>query len=428
MPVITASNEAVMGESTSISRRAFLGGTVLSSLGTLFQPAFADQLRKSDKRAILIWMSGGASQFETWDPKPGKSTAGPHGTIPTSVTGVRFDEHLPRLARLAKEMAVVRSMTTSSNEHSQATIAGLTGLPAGRSPEPPNWLSVCAHELVGDDAVWPAFVALGTPDMLGQQPVGGGFLGPRYDPLTCPGDGKPPTGLPTTDTDATTVRNRGTLRDRLEADFAYGFDERRLAAHKNAFRQLDGLLDRRSLFDLSREPLKRSAVYGDSPLGRDCLLACRLVERGVPFVLVSSPRLEWDLHRDLAKKQQLVNRTFDTAIGAMIDDLVARGLWKHTLLVLMGEFGRSPSYSSGRDHWSKSWSMSFGGAGVKGGVVVGSTDADGRGIKDRPVTLSDLLTTFYEALGVDPFKDVDVQGRPVPYVERGSGKPIHEVL
>jgi hypothetical protein len=282
--------------------------------------------------------------------------------------------------------------------------------------------------LVGDDAVWPAFVALGTPDMLGEQPVGGGFLGPRYDPVSCPGDGKPPTGLPTQDADATAIRQRAALRDRLEADFAYGYDERRLAAHKNAFRQLDGLLDRRSLFDLSREPLKRSASYGDRPLGRDCLLACRLVERGVPFVLVSSPRLEWDLHRDLAKKQQNLNRSFDTAVGALIEDLMARGLWRHTLLVLMGEFGRSPSYSSGRDHWSKSWSMSFGGAGVKGGVVVGSTDADGREIKARPVTLPDLLTTFYEALGVDPFKDVDVQGRPVPFVERGSGKPIHEVL
>jgi hypothetical protein len=329
-------------------------------------------------------------------------------------------------------MAIVRSMTSKSQEHSLATSIGLTGFAPGGSFPHPAWLSVCAHELVEDESVWPAFVALGQPASVGYSSVGGGFLGPRFDPLPCPGNGKPPQGLPINEADALTVRRRDALRDRLGADFKNGHDEARLAGHANAFRQLDGLLDRRGMFDLSRAPIKQVAGYGNTPLGRDCLLAGRLVEQGVPFILVSSDKLDWDLHVAKDGQQSQVTSVFDTAVGALLDELIARGLWEHTLVVLMGEFGRTPRATrgdrTGRDHWSKCWSMSFGGAGVKGGVVVGATTADGTNVKDRPVTIPDLLVTFYQALGIDPRKEVDVQGRPTAFLERGVGKPIREVL
>jgi hypothetical protein len=407
------------------SRRAFLGSAVLAGLSGLFRPAVAAELRKNQKRAILIWMAGGPSQFETWDPKPGQWTAGPHATISTAIPGIHFDEYMPRLARLADRMAVVRTVTSKSQEHEQATVTGMSGSPPAGSH--PSWLSVCAHELVDEDH-WPAFASLGRPALAEYKLPGGGFLGPRYDPLPCPGDGRPPEGFPTAGADTDMVRRREALRDRLGADFRFGHDADRLAGHDAAFGQVGELLKRSSMFDFSRLPLKRIEQYGNTPLGRDCLLACQLVEQGVPFVLVSAPRLEWDLHTGLKAEQSKITSKFDAAVGALVNDLIARGLWEHTLVVLMGEFGRSPNYSSGRDHWSKCWSMSFGGAGTRGGVVVGATSDKGTEVKERPVTIPDLLVTFYQALGVDPRKEVDVQGRPMPFVDRGIGAPIEEVL
>jgi Protein of unknown function (DUF1501) len=412
------------------SRRAFVGSAVLAGLGGLFRPAVAAELRKNQKRAILVWMSGGPSQFETWDPKPGQWSAGPHATIPTAIPGIRFDEYMPRLARLANRMVVVRTMTSKSEEHEQATVTGMSGSPPRGNHPAPSWLSVCAHEVIDDDTLWPAVAALGQPTLGDYRMPGGGFLGPRYDPLPCPGDGKPPQGFPTSGADVEMVRRREVLRDRLGSDFRFGHDAERLAGHDAAFGQIGALLERSRMFDLSRLPIKRVEQYGNTPLGRDCLLACQLVEQGVPFVLVASPKLEWDLHTGLKTKQPKITTQFDTAVGALVDDLIARGLWEDTLLVLMGEFGRSPNFGrleTGRDHWSKCWSMSFGGAGTRGGVVVGATTDEGT-VKDRPVTIHDLLVTFYRALGVDPRKEVDVQGRPTPFVERGMGEPIGEVL
>src|SRR5262249_42406919 len=149
------------------------------------------------------------------------------------------------------------------------------------------------------------------------------------------------------------------LRKELGRDFEYGHDANKLAAHSNAYAQLNALLSRRGLFDIAKLPAKRVIPYGNTPLGRDCLLACQLVEQGVPFVTIQSPKLEWDMHFGADTKQRQLNEKFDSAVGSMIDDLIARGLWQHTLVVLMGEFGRSPSISSekggGRDHWSDCW-------------------------------------------------------------------------
>ena len=257
------------------SRRTFLqaaGGTV-AALGRLFQPAVAADLQRNQRRAIFVWMSGGPSQFETWDPKPGQSTAGPHGTIATPIAGIHYDEYLPRLAGHAQRMVTVRSVTSSSNEHGQATVTGLTGAPPYTLPARPSWPAVCAHESTSDETTWPAFVTLG------ESPATGGFLGPRFDPIHCPGDGKPPVGLPTKAADVEFVRRRDGLRDQLSGEFRNGRDPARLAAHDTAYRQLGALLDRRPIFDLSRESARRVAGYGDSRVGRDCMLACRFKPR-----------------------------------------------------------------------------------------------------------------------------------------------------
>jgi len=173
--------------------------------------------------------------------------------------------------------------------------------------------------------------------------------------------------------------------------------------------------------------------YGDSRFGRDCLLAARLVEKGVPFVRVQDQNgLAWDKHRRAFESQRHITAEFDRAAGALIDDLVARGLWERTLVVMMGEFGRTPEILGqgppGRNHWAKSWSLALGGCGVKEGVVVGATNANGTEIADRPVSLHDLFCTFYRVLGLDPHKELMFEGRPVPLVENKLGKPIAEIL
>ena len=379
-------------------------------------------------------MSGGPSQFETWDPKTGTPTGGPHLSIPTSIPGVRFDEHMPNLARLAKHTVVVRSMTTADVDHSTASYLLQTGHAPNRVNAPmPHWLSMAGHELPPADLRLPSFVAVNRE----QDPLtspGAGFLGARHQPLYSPGDGRPPEDLPRVgEFDPRVAAARADLRARLGRRFAEGRDPEKVGAHDAAFGQMGSLLASGDLFDISREPAKDLKRYGDSRFGRDCLLARRLVERGVPFVRVQHQNgLAWDKHRRAFESQRHITAEFDTAAGALLEDLRSTGLWADTLVVMMGEFGRTPEIQGqgppGRNHWSKCWSLSFAGGGAKEGVVVGATDAAGRAVADRPVSIHDLFCTFYRLLGLNPRKELDFEGRPVPLVENKLGRPIAEVL
>jgi hypothetical protein len=401
--------------------------------GALFGADNAAEAKKTQNHVLLVFMSGGPSQFETWDPKPGQRTAGPHMTTQTAIPGVRFDEFLPRLAKLADRMAVIRSMTSPSNDH---VVAGLhtqsAYLPSPAIAAPPHWLSVCSRLLPGEGEL-PAYVMLGSDQAAFPTP-GPGFLGAGHGGLLCGGGGKPPQDLLSAgESEIKEHERREGLRARLGQGFAQGRPAHLIDGHDTSFRRVSTLMQRHSAFDISRESAKAREAFGNSALGKDLLLARRLIENGVSFVRVQHQGGgAWDKHRNAFRSQRHINAEFDHCVGALVEDLIARGLWDHTLLVLMGEFGRTPMINGqgggGRDHWSKSWSLSLGGCGVKGGVVVGTTNADGTAVKDRPVTVPDLFCTFYKALGINPHKEIYHRGQPIPLVENKQGKPVTELL
>ena len=415
-------------------RGAIAGGMAFGGFGNLFAAENAERAAQRQKHVILLWMSGGPSQFETWDPKPGMPTGGPHLSIPTSVPGLHVDEFLPKLARLSNRVATIRSMSTNDNDHSTGSFLAQTGHPPSRViAPPPHWLSMAAHQLPSAKPHLPDFVNINKEGDALTSP-GPGFLGAKHQWLYCPGNGQPPENLPAAGSvplDA--FRRREALRTRMSQRFRSGRDASKIDAHDTAYSQMGELLAATDIFDLANVSPSDRDRYGQSRFGRDCLLARQLVEQGVPFVRVQHQNgLAWDKHRQAFESQRHITAEFDTAAGALIDDLIDRGLWERTLVVMMGEFGRTPEILGqgppGRNHWSKSWSLSFGGCGVKEGVVVGATNKLGTEIADRPVTIHDLFCTFFTILGLDPHKELTFEGRPVPLVENKLGKPIAEVL
>ncbi len=423
----------------ALSRRLFLQGAIAGTaafggFGRLFAADHAAQAARAGKRVILLFMSGGPSQFETWDPKPGKDTGGPHLSIPTAVPGLRIDEFMPRFAERADRLAVIRSMTTEIGDHAEGAFLAQTGYkPSSIVAPPPHWLSVCAHEIPSANADLPSYVTLGTENGPLAVP-GSGFLGAAYQALYCPGGGEGPQDLPKASPEQLQAQD---ARERLRGQIGGRFLEGRLTSavdsHEASFRELNKLLAAGDLFDLERESPADRERYGATRFGRDCLLARRLVERGVPFVRVQHQNgLAWDKHRRAFDSQRHITTEFDIAVGALVDDLQARGLWEDTLLVMMGEFGRTPEIQGqgtpGRNHYTKSWSLALGGCGIQGGAVIGATNDDGTEIIDRPVTIHDLFCTFYRALGLNPHEELMFQDRPIPLVEDKLGKPLEELL
>ncbi|QDU29510.1 hypothetical protein ETAA8_46220 [Anatilimnocola aggregata] len=424
----------------AFSRRVLLQGAVTASacfggFGRLFAADQAAAAQRASKKVVLIFMSGGPSQFETWDPKPGMPTGGPHCSIPTSLPGIHFDEFLPNLARLANRMITIRSMTSNNADHDQAGYISQTSYnPSSITAPAPHWLSVCAHEQPSPDPMVPSYVMLGRDNFGKLHVPGAGYLGAGLQGLNCPGNGNGPQDLPAASAEAiATYERREKLRAAAGREFAAGRDAELIAQHESSFAQVGRLLKNQGLFALDREPAKYLERYGDSALGRDCLLARRLLERGVPFVRVQHQSgLAWDKHRRAFQSQRWINAEFDTAVGALIDDIRDRGLWQDTLVVLMGEFGRTPDLqgqgSPGRNHWTKCWSLSFGGCGLKEGLMIGKTNDKGTELTDRPVTIHDLFCTFYQALGIEPHKELTFEERPIPFVEDKLGKAVREVF
>lgn len=424
----------------AFSRRALLqgalaGGAAFGGFGRLFAADQAAVAKKNDKRVILVFMSGGPSQFETWDPKPGQPTGGPHISIPTSIPGVHFDEYMPNVARLASRMITVRSMTSSNGDHDQGGYIAQTAYnPSTLVAPAPHWLSICAHEKPAAQPGMPSYVNLNGDSSGGLHVPGAGYLGAKYQALHCPGGGAGPRDLPKPNADEIAAfERREKLRRSFSDSFADGRDARLVESHDGAFAAVGNLLRSGDLFDIEQESPSDFDRYGESQLGRDCILARRLIERGVPFVRVHHQGgLAWDKHRRAFQSQRWITSEFDTAVGALIDDLIDRGLWTSTLLVLMGEFGRTPEIlgqgQPGRNHWTKCWSLAFGGCGLKEGLVIGSTNENGTELKDRPVTIHDLFCTFYKTLGINPHKELEFENRPIPFVEDKLGKPMEEVF
>lgn len=384
--------------------RVSLGTGLLARLGA------AQATRPAKARAaVLLWLAGAPSQLETFDPHEGSVIP----AIDTAVPGVRISSGLPRVARLMKQVSLVRSLHSRDPDHATASYLLHTGWRRAPGLQHPHLGAVVAREL-GDRGEIPGCVVVG-----GDPQCGAGYLpadcGPVvFDRLDAPAEDVKPA------TSADRLDRRWKMLSALDRRFAErraeeAVEERRRATER-AYRLLTS--DKVKAFDLSREAPGR---YGTSPFGSACRLARRLVEAGSRFVEVQLG--DWDSHADLEPAHRRLLETLDVGWSALLADLAERRMLEETLVIVMGEFGRTPDLNraNGRDHWTRAWSVALSGGGVAGGRVVGATD--GREVLERPVAVPDLFATICAAFGIDPAKEVDALGRPLPLVDGGAPVP-----
>jgi hypothetical protein len=421
----------------ALDRRGFLGFVAagaaafaadMTQLNVLQHPALAGEMKKQQKRCILLWLAGGSSQLETWDPKPGAPTGGPFRAIPTSVPGIHISELMPQMAKRMKHTCIVRSLNTRIGDHG----GGAQLMMRGRRDEPnlkyPDLGGVLARELGRTDSQVPDYVSFYfATEGRGMTPGTAGFLGSRYAPMELytsmiPENIRRPDGINDVD-----HKQRGELRDLLSKQFAQGRSSSSLGSHGEAYQRVRGLMASEKLFDVGQEPPKIRDMYGPTLFGEQVLAARRLIEAGVPFVRVG--RAWWDSHGQNFETHQEMVPELDHVMAALLDDLEQRGLLEHTLVLTLAEFGRTPSInpSLGRDHFATAWSATLSGCGVKGGSVYGKTDAKGERVVEGEVGAAELFATIYRALGINPQKNYYVGSRPVPLTEPGT-KPIKAVL
>jgi hypothetical protein len=413
-----------------LSRRQVLSGTLgAAAIGVTGSgtdaPGASNPAAGPRKRLLLIFLSGGASQLETWDPKPDASTGGPFRAIPTSVPGVHISELLPSTARMMHRLAVMRGVNTKIPDH----FLGHYVLQSGRTvPGYPALTSVAARLLERPGDVLPGCVTLRRAAPQAYTDIGdAGFLGARYEPIRVI-DGQAPENLlrPPSITPES-AQAQDLLRRRADERFRRGRAADPVEAYGSTFEKAAALMRRRDLFDLDREPARLRERYGQHILGRNCLLARRLLEAGVSCVKVVHH--DWDAHNDNFHWQQVRCGELDQSFPALFDDLEARGLLADTLIVIMGEMGRTPKINNrlGRDHWGNAWSVALAGCGVREGVVHGRTNADGTAVADGEVDAAMLFHTFLRALGLDPNARHQVNGQRIP-IGDPAGVAIREVL
>ena len=415
-----------------VSRRQFLAASAAGTLGWLgfgglMQPAVARDLKRGGKRVLLVWLHGGVSQLETWDPKPGTDTGGPFRSIPTSVPGIRISELLPYTAQQMHRMALIRSLNTKENNHSKGAVFMHTGRREQPGMAYPHLGSAMAKLLGSRDNPLPGYIHI-TPRGSGQfNKKDAAFLGPRYASVTL-GDGKPPRDLerPVTISAAADLR-RNALRQRLNDRFARRRRTAETDAFTETFEQAARLMERKELFDLAMTPPRQLDRYGTHDFGRHCFLARRLLENGATFVKVT--HTNYDTHHENFDFHIEQMGEFDRTFATLLSDLADTGLLDSTLVIVMSEFGRTPRINQrdGRDHWSKAWSVALAGCGIQPGAVIGKTNANGTAVTDREVDARHLFHTYFRALGLNPKKNYYVNGRPIPMADP-SGSAIEELL
>lgn len=435
-----------------LTRRSFLQAGVLG-LGGLTLSQFS-QLQastskpKRDTAVILVWMSGGPGHHETWDPKPDAvdKYRGPFGAIKTNVPGIQFSEMLPEQAKIADKLAVLRSVNHGSGDHTKGNHWMLTGFegpdfnkPDNKVQRRPSLGSVAAHLRGSNVPGMPAYAAAphlrgGTDNIFHYAAYLGGSANPfivNSDPnssrfrvrnLALSGD-----------LTFDRLENRRHLLNSLDQMARNGHRSvEDLNQHQQAAFELLTSKSVRDAFDINQESAKVRDSYGRHTFGQSALLARRLVERGVTFVTVNTQ--PWDHHgtanrHPTEKGAKLLIPPTDLAIAALVKDLVERGLYEKTMIVAMGEFGRTPKMNSaaGRDHWGKAFSVLIGGGGLRMGQIIGKTDAKGAYVIERPLSPEDVAATVYRHLGIDPKTALpDRTGRPRYLVE--DGEPIRELF
>jgi Protein of unknown function (DUF1501) len=457
-----------MASETGMNRRHFLKHVAGASLMALPAMEFirtiqanAQELRRNNKSLIILWMGGGPATIDIWDLKPGRPTGGPFTEISTSVSGIRISQHMPTVARQMNHLAIIRSLTTTEGDHMrgrQLMHTSYTPNPAIQFPSIGAVASQQIPRLAGyQDISLPNYISIGGPA------DGPGFLGMNYAPFTIQNPGTPPQNItPPGSLGAgealeDRVQRRRRLFTELEDGFMFGQTPHLTAgnAHGLTHEQRQAMLAARAqfadaskahndiyykgfslvassegrIFDLKNENPRSREAYGTSAFGQAALMARRLVESGVSAVEISLGG--WDTHN--ANFDALSTRllpTLDRAMGTLVRELVERGRWNNTVIMWMGEFGRTPriNQNAGRDHWARCWSVVVGGGAIRGGQVYGSTNEDGTEVATNPVRVGDVFATVYRALGIDPSTQVrDAIGRPFA-IAGGNGRPIEALL
>jgi uncharacterized protein (DUF1501 family) len=374
------------------------------------------------KRCILLFMAGGPSHIDTFDPKPANKTS-ELKAIRTSVPGIQLSEALPKLATMAGDLALLRGMSTSEGSHGRARYYMHTGYREGVGGVIHPSLGALTSRYLGrpDDAL-PNFVSIGG------RSFGAGYVGPQHAPVEIANPNRGIENLFPDDPLAAFDR-RASLLDQLETGFVNRIQTPAADAHQTTYRRAAQLMhsEKAKAFDLSQEPSSVRAAYGASDFGTGCLLARRLVEHGVSFVEVQLGN--WDTHRDNAEKVKTLCQQLDPAMASLLKDLKERGLLDSTLVICMGEFGRTPfvGKQGGRDHYPRAWTSVLAGAGIKAGQAVGKTDKDGGSVVERPINAVDFMATVCTALNIDPTKTMYAHGRPMRVVDKGE-KVVKELF
>jgi len=420
---------------------ATFAGPCIATSGWLSRLAIgAESLRESGRHCVLLWMSGGPSQMDTFDMKPGHANGGSFKETSTSVPGIRFSEHLPQLAKQADSLAIVRGMSTKEGDHERGTVLMKTGhIPGGpvRYPSIGCSISKALREQQGE---LPSYVSI-APGPFAQTSINPGFLGPKYAATSvaavAPADAASFAELRVDYLDRPRQINDVRYDRRLELwrTMQREFIDTRPTAnvlaqdtvYQSAIRMLSS--DARDAFNLSLEPDAIRDAYGRGTFGQGCLMARRLIERGVPLVEVSlGDGLGWDTHADNFNQVRRLSEQLDAGWATLMNELRERDLLDRTTILWAGEFGRTPQINAngGRDHFPQAFTCVLAGGGIAGGSVYGKTSDDGTEVVDGKVNQQDLLATLCQASGISPStENIADGGRPIAVAE---GDVIQGVL
>jgi hypothetical protein len=408
--------------------------SVTSFAGLFKNPLFAEATKRAQKHCILLWLCGAPSQFETWDPKPGRPSSGPFPSLPTKIPGIHFSSLMPRCAGMADQLNIIRSMKTSQPEHFQAISLLQRGNPERAGFTRPTLGSTLSQAMGQLDSPIPNFILL--------DPIPGGnefeafkagnwagWLGAEHAPVRLGGEYTQLVNAAVESVPQHDRESRETLRKFLTAKFERVRRSGVARSENAAFERMRGMAASADLYDVNKLPAKDRERYGPGSFAQHSLLARHLVEHGAPFVMVANG-MNWDNHVFQHEIHQMLVPELDRVLFHLINDLEERGLLDSTLVIAMGEFGRTPwmNPARGRDHYPNAWSLMMTGCGLKRGVVTGATDEDGVDVIEKPYNEQNLFATIFTALGINPYAEYDLPGMPTFHRVENKAEPIRDLL
>ncbi|WP_417383369.1 DUF1501 domain-containing protein [Gimesia sp.] len=405
-----------------VARRQFLAGAAGGALALSISgsPVVAKNVDGQHKRILQVYLQGGVSQLESWDPKPGTEFGGPFRAIPTSVPGMHISELLPYTAQRMHHLSIVRSINLKTNDHSQGRLFMEKGRRAG---EYPYVGAIASKYLAPEKAELPGYIHISTRGLSDSTSA---FLGARHAQLKFEGVNPPknlslPKGLA-----QSAATRRMELRQQFNQQFQAGRGKAMTETFDASFQQAEKLMARKTFFE--KAPADKDLErYGKHDFGRNCLLARTLLENNATCVKVTHHG--YDSHAENFNFHLEQLGEFDKTFSMLLDDLYERGMLESTLVMVYSEFGRTPKINVryGRDHWGTAWSIALGGCGIQPGAIIGKTNDKGTAVAEREVDAGHLFHTYLQALGIDSTKDHEIAGRSVPIGDPATA-PIKELL